>query len=134
MSSREAKLSAMKMPRSLGACADLLADLREERLALQKRAEAIKARERAVEEHVIRTLPKDDTGAAGRHHRVRVVTKEVPTVEDWDELYAYVRRTKSFHLLARRLNEAGVRELWEDRKRVPGVGVFTAVTVSLVKV
>jgi hypothetical protein len=133
MSTREAKLSA-KMPRSLGACADLLHDLREERLELQRRAEAIEAQERALKEHIIRTMPKDDTGAAGKHHKVAIITKEVPTVEDWPKLHAYIKRTGAFDLLSRRLNEAAVRERWEDRKQIDGVGVYTVVTVSLTKV
>lgn len=121
-------------PKSMGACADKLYDLREQRLAAKRVMEALEEKEKALKEHIINNLPKSDTGAAGKHHRVQVITKEVPRVEDWEKFYGYVKRFGAFDLLQRRLNETAYADRVADKKKVPGIGAFKAVSVSLTKV
>ena len=121
-------------PKSFGACADMLFDLKEKRLAAQKIVEEFAEQEKALKEHIIQGLPKGDTGAIGKHHKVTVITKQIPQVRDWDAFYKYVSRTKSFELLQRRLSESAVNERLEAGKTVAGVEMFQAVTVSLTKV
>lgn len=128
------KAPKLKIPKSLGACADALFEAKQERLALEKVVEAMKANETALTEHIINNLPKGDTGACGKHHKAVVVTESIPRVENWDATYKYIKRTGAFELLQRRLNNAAVKERLEDGKTVPGVGSFTAVKVSLTKV
>jgi len=132
---KQAKVKAHKFPKAMGACADLLYDLRNRRLAKKKEADELEEQEKALKEHIINTLPKSEaTGAAGKIARVSVVTKTVPRAEDWDKVYAFVKKEGRFDLLQRRLNDGAVAEMWEAGKRVPGVGTFEAVTVSLNKV
>lgn len=122
-------------PKSIGACADLLFDLREKRLKLDKEAAKAKAAETALADHIINTLPKDSTGAAGKHHRVQVKLKEVPQVKDWPAFYAYVKKNNAFDLLQKRLSEGAVQErLVESKKGLPGVEIFKTPKVSLTKV
>jgi hypothetical protein len=123
-----------KFPKTMGACADRLYELRAKRLEVQKLAEQIEAEEKALKEYIIQNLPKSDTGAQGKHHRVSVVTKVVPRVEDWDAVYKYVKRTGSFDLFQRRLSDPAVIERWEAGKTVPGVTRFQLVTLSLTKI
>lgn len=128
---------AYKFPKTLGACADRLYQLKEKQAEAQRVVDAIDAERKALTAHVIETLPKSEaTGVAGKLARVRVVTKEVPQVSDWVAFYAYVHKTKRGDLLQRRLNEKAVGELIEanPKKGVPGVGVFKAITISLTKV
>lgn len=128
------KVPKLKIPKALGACADMLFDLKQERLALEKVVDSMKANEKTLTDHIIDNLPKGDTGACGKHHKAVVVTEAIPRVEDWDKTYAYIKRHNAFELLQRRLNAAAVRERLEDGKTIPGVGSFTAVKVSLTKV
>lgn len=123
----------LTIPKSMGACADLLFKLRTERLAAQKVAEEIEEREKALKQHIIDNLAKGDTGASGKTHHVSVYTDPVPRIEDPTKLYAYIKRTGSFDLLQKRLNEAAVKERWEDKKKIPGVATFNVVKVSLTK-
>ncbi|CAB4142722.1 hypothetical protein UFOVP1414_33 [uncultured Caudovirales phage] len=123
-----------KFPKSMGACADMLFVLREERLAAEKAAAVIAAKETALKEYIINNLPKSDTGSQGKTHRVSVVTKIVPQVEDWEKVYTYITKTKNFQLLQRRLSDAAVEEIWESGKKVPGVGTFNVVKISLTKI
>jgi hypothetical protein len=47
--------------------------------------------------------------------------QEIPAVEDWDKLYAYVYANKSGHLFQRRLTAANAKELRDSGVDVPGI-------------
>ncbi len=123
-----------KLPKDLARCADLLFTTRDERLALQREVDALKAKESALRQHIIDTLPKSSTGVAGKIASVAVVVKDKPTVTDWDELYGYIQENGAFELLHRRLTEGAVKEYWEEGDEVPGVGLTQYVDISLKKV
>jgi hypothetical protein len=110
-------------------------ETRNARLAAQKVADEIEEDEKLLREYIIQNLPKSQaTGVAGKLARVSVVSKDVHAVEDWDKLFEYVRKNKAYDLLQRRIASTAVTARWENNKEVPGVGHFTAVTVSLSKV
>lgn len=127
---------AIKYPKSMGACADLLFDLRSKRLELDKAAAEAKEAETALINHIIEKLDKESTGAAGKHHQVRVITKQKPQVKDWPSFYAYVKKNGRFDMLQRRLSETAIMDTLENPKvkSIPGVEMFNAVSVSLTKV
>ena len=124
----------IKLPKTMGACADLLYETREARLAAQKVVDELAKTEAAVREHIINNLPKSDTGASGKKARISVVTKQVPQVKDWDKFYAHVKKTGQFELMQRRVSDGAVRERWDNGKQVPGVEPFGVVSVSINKV
>lgn len=128
----------LKIPKSLAACADLYYSTRNERLAIEKSAEGLKAQEAELKDHLINNLPKSDaTGVSGKLCRVSVATKTIPQVADWDLFYAHIAKNKSkggFALLNRAVNAAAVKEIWEAGKEVPGVGHFNATVLSVNKV
>ncbi len=125
---------AFSPPKALGACADLLYTTRQDRLAEQKDIVEYEVREKVLKDYLIATLPKSDaSGVAGKLARVTIVRKVVPSVEDWDKLYEFIRKKKRFGLLNRALNAAAVQEMWDNGEAVPGVGRFDAVTVSVNK-
>lgn len=124
-----------KFPKAMGACADLLYQLRQKRLEMQKEVDKIAAEESALKEHIINTLPKSEaSGVAGKLARVTVITKVVPQVKDWDAFYKYVKKTGQFDLMQRRINDSAIKERWEAGKEIPGVEHFNAVSVSINKV
>ena len=128
------KPKTLKLPKSLGACADLLYETKQERLAAQKIVDEIKARETIITNHIVDNLPKGDTGAAGKHHRAQVKTEEIPQVKDWDAFYQFIHKNKAYELLQRRVSTEAAKERLESGKPVPGLGTFTAVKVSLTAV
>lgn len=135
MATAAKKTPAFKIPKTIGAVADALFSTREARLALQKEVDALQAQETALREHVINTLPKSEsTGAAGKLARVTVVTDQIPQVEDWDALYKYIGRTKSWELLNRALGKAAAKERLDAGKKIPGVTMMPIVKVSINKV
>lgn len=123
-----------KIPKTLGGCADKLYQLRAERQALNRRARAIEDEEKAIKTRLIDTLPKSQAdGVVGRTARAQVVTRVVAQVRDWDKFYKYVLKTKDFSLMARKPNEAAIKERWENKQKVPGASPFQAVKVSVTK-
>lgn len=130
-----AKAKPFKFPKSIGACADKLYQLKEKRLKMQKEVDAVASEESALKEHIINTLPKSEaSGVAGKIARVTVVTKTTPRVEDWDKFYAYIKKNNAFEMLQRRVGDKAIAERWDAGKEVPGVGHFTFPTVSINKV
>lgn len=121
---------------SLAALADMYYTVREKRLAAQKVGELIEKDEGFLREFLIANLPLSDaTGIAGKLARVSVTASSIPTVENWDAFYAYVKKSNSFDLLQRRVSDKAVMERWEAGKAIPGVGKFTKkkLSISVVK-
>jgi hypothetical protein len=127
-------LPDLKIPETLGACADLLYDIKERRRTLEGEAEEWHKHETALTEHIIRVMPKSDSGAMGKHHKVQVVTRVKPRVSDWAAFFEYIRKTRAFELLQRRIADGAIQERWDAKKKVPGVETFNVVTLSLTKV
>lgn len=124
-----------KFPKTLGACADKLFELRNKRLAGQTLVDEVEAEEKALKVHIIDNLPKSEaSGVAGKLARVTVVSREIPQVKDWDKFYKYVKKTGYFDLLQRRLTDAAIKERWECGEEVPGVEHFKVTSVSINKV
>lgn len=127
-------MKEFKLPKTLGACADRVHDVRRERLDLEKKVELLKAEESALREHIIATLPVSQaTGVAGKRARVTVKPKEIPQVDDWSALHKYIKRTGAFDLLQKRLSDGAVLDRLEDGKKLPGVSIFHTKTLSINK-
>lgn len=124
------------LPASIGRCADLYAEVREMRLAMQKQVDAVYEREREVRDHIINNLSKsDDTGASGLRYRAQIVTKEVPKIDNWPALTSFIRESGRFDFLQKRLSDRAIRDTWEETGgEIPGVGKFSSVDVSITKI
>lgn len=126
-------LKPKPFPKGMGACADLLHDLREDRLAADKVAAALKVREEELKTHIINNLPKDSGGAIGQRYKVDVDRKKKMRVKDWPIFYAYVAKTKAWDLVQKRLAEQALADRLADGKKVPGLEPFDYVSISLTK-
>jgi hypothetical protein len=119
----------------LGGLADALKDVELQRLAVAKVADALKAEETRIREHLIETLDANtEGGAVGLRYKAVVVREDKPVVEDWDKFYEHIRKKKAFDLLNKAVNASAMKARWEDGKSVPGVGSFHAKKISLTKV
>lgn len=132
---KPAKAAVIKIPKTIGACADRLFELKAQMSIVNKQLEALDAERKKIQEHVINELPKSNaTGISGKTANVRVITADVPQVQDWEAFYGYVRKTKRTDLMQRRLSEGAIAEILDSGKTVPGVVPFTVVKISLTKV
>ena len=128
------KKRIFKFPKAMGACADQLYELREERLRRQKLVDELAAEEAALKEYIIQTLPKSEaSGVAGKVARVSVTVKDVPQVKDWEKFHAYVKKTGSFELLQKRISKEAVDERLEAGVKLPGLEVFKLPVVGINK-
>lgn len=118
--------------KELAAIADEFEATREQRLALDKKAAALKKKEVELQNILIDNISKADaTGVAGKTVRVSVVTEDVPVIEDREAFRKYINRTKHFELMqALKPAAAAIKERWEQGKPVPGIGKFTKVKLS----
>lgn len=123
-----------KVPKSAAKAADKLYELRQERYALQKQADVLKASEVLCEAFLKDVLPTMDArGVSGQIARVECKVETVPVAKSWEDVWAHIKRTGSFDLMQRRLNTVAVKERWEDGKQVPGVEAVKVVLLSLHK-
>lgn len=122
------------IPDSIGARGDMLHEVREVRLAMEKEAAAVKKRETEINDSIIRDLSKsDDTGAAGRFYRVQIKEKRVPKPEDWQQIHAYIRDNDRFDLLQKRVSDKAVMDMLEAGEEIPGMETALIPSVSLTK-
>ena len=123
-----------KLPKTVGAAADMLYKLKDEKAKAQRVVDAIDEKITALNAYLIDTLPKSEqTGALGKVAKAVVKINQEPTVTDWDALYGYIKKNNAWELLQRRLGTAGVKDRWEAGKKIPGVGTFPVIKVSVTK-
>lgn len=124
-----------KLPKTPGLMADRLYKLKDLKSDLNAKLKALDEERVAIENALIELLPKDDsTGVQGKLARVSLIIKDVPQAEDWDKIRAYIRKTGDWEVLTKGLKSAYIQELWDDGKKIPGIGVFAKVSISLNKV
>lgn len=133
MSIRE-YLDGKELPKSIGRCADLYAEVRELRLAMEKEVEPVQKLESTVREFIIANVPEGETGASGLKYRAQITKNTVAKVSDWDQLWAYIFKTKRTDLLQKRVGEKAVADMWEEGETVPGVEKMHLPSVSITKV
>ena len=86
--------------------------LKAQRSALEKQAEALKARQNEIEEAVISSLAAQNIlGTKVPGFSVGVLQQPRYSVLNWDTLYAHIKETDSFELLNRALKNASVKEM-----------------------
>jgi hypothetical protein len=100
--------------------------MREKKRALTVELEKIEEEIRALEAVVIERLDQEGVEkATGRTASVSVSENIVANITDFDALCAFVKKTGYFHLFQRRVTDTACRELWEQKKAIPGLEPFT---------
>ena len=123
-----------KIPKTLGACADLLYELRKTQLEAQKAVDTIAEQEQAVKNYIIDELPKSQlSGASGKIATVKVEQAEKPTINDFEAFMKYVAKTKSWDLVQQRCNDKAIQERLDAGKTVAGIKLFKFKKVSITK-
>lgn len=125
----------MARPISPGRLADNLFELVQRRRELSREIDSIKALETEIKKELTVWLKENEsTSIAGVRTRVTRKLKPVPNVTNWNALYKYIARTKSFDLLQRRLTSKAVEERRDAGKKVTGVEWIEIPTWSFAKV
>lgn len=127
-------IKELKIPKDLGAVADLYGEARAARLTMQKEVEALEEKEKTLRAYLIDNLPKSKAeGITGKKWRATISVRTVPTAENWDSIQKYIKKNDAFDLLQRRLSPEAVTARWEAGKTIPGVGKIDVKSISLNK-
>ncbi len=124
----------MKKTELLALKVDAYKAIRDQRLDLQKEVDALETQERALKTELISLL--EDSGVqsiGGKLATVALTAKTVPVVQDWDAVYAYVKKHNAFDLLHRRITVDAVKARWDNGHEVPGVSSTTIHDLSVRK-
>lgn len=123
-----------KLPKTLGACADMLYATRQERLSAQAKVDKMQEQEKILQEHLKLQLAADKLdGVKGKVASVSVSVATVATVKDWDAYWAWCTKKKDFSLNIRKLNDSACRERWENKEVIDGVEPLAILKVSVTK-
>ena len=127
---------APQIPAAIGPRADMYAEVRALRLAMEKEVEPVKKFESDLRESIINDLSKsENTGAAGLKYRAQIVMKDVAKVVDWAVLHSWIRKNDRFDMLQKRLSEKAAADWVEENKRaLPGTEVVHVPDVSITKI
>ena len=130
------KTTAVKFPKTVGACVDDLYLRRAQRLKLEREIEAMKEEERVFKEHIIAELSKQNLdGAKGREATAAITWKRTLVVSDWKKFWTWARNDKLGVYVQKRVAIEATKE-WMDemQKPVPGVDPLDVQDLSLTKV
>lgn len=119
------------MPK-LGTLVDQMGRLRDQKRAAEAKAKEISQKLNAKEQELHQAMKDEGVNeAAGNLFKVKRNKKTHASVVDWNKLYAYISRTKSWDLLQRRVSDKAFVDRYEAGKKVAGVEPFTKYSLSL---
>lgn len=125
-------LARFKAAKTPAAKADLLYMIEHNELKKARDAyNKIDAFTKKLEAWFVQEFEGDQKGVTGKVGRVEVKDKEIASVEDWEKVYAHIVKKKEFELLNKAINQKAVKERWEQKKDIPGIGRFIKKVVSL---
>ena len=122
------------IPKQLGTCVDKLFILQTKMDALDEQKKKLEDEYNFLETHLINQLPRNKLdGAVGRTAQCRLSKIDVGNAKDWDKLRKYIVKEDAWDLLQKRLSNTACRERWEAKKVIPGVEIFTRISLKLSK-
>lgn len=129
------KKTEVKLPRTIGACADLLYETKEKRLALAREVAALEELEKRLKEKIINELPVSEaSGVAGKLARVTINKKSTWRATDWAEIWKYAKKNDAHDIFQRRLSDEAINLRIEAGEKIKGLELFHYKSVSINKV
>jgi hypothetical protein len=122
----------VQQPQSLGAMIDLMADLRAQRRDLSKQVDELTAQMASLETRLIAKLDEEDLNSSRGKTAYATISEDiVPQIENWDDVYAYIKENDAFYLLQRRMTVTAYRELVESGDSLPGANPLKKRSISI---
>lgn len=111
---------------SLGSQIDGIWKARETKRALETQIKGIEADIALREEALMASLDKEGVDASRGATASVSITKTVSaSIEDWDAVCAFIKKSGNWQLLQRRVSDPAARELFETKGQVPGLAAYT---------
>ncbi len=124
----------MKKPKvNLGQLVDQVYKLQQQRDVIRLKVGKLDEQIDQLKDKLLAATDKESLSTV-KTKLAKTVIREtvVPTVEDFDQLLAYIRKHKAWELLTKRVASEAYRERVEAGERVPGVKPFHKITLSVV--
>jgi hypothetical protein len=119
----------------LGALVDSYDGMRARKTALTREVDDLASDIARARKLILAALEfQGVTSIGGSIARCTIISKTVPNVVAWDELYEHIMRTGEFDLLHRRVGEAAVKERWASGVEVPGISAVDINDLSVSRV
>jgi uncharacterized protein (DUF1786 family) len=117
---------------TLGSLIDQLDRIRNERREISERDKVLKQEYDAVELQVLEVLDAQGLDkATGNKATVSISRVIVATIDDFDALTKYIKRSGNFQLFQRRISDPSFREILATKGVVPGLSPFEKVNLNL---
>lgn len=118
----------------LGTLADQLEAKRNERIAADKIAAALKSEESILKHTLISEMEACNLSSiGGKSCVINRSVKERVIASNWDELYQYIKEHDAFDMLHRRITDSAVLLRRDDGVEVPGVGYMEYSHITFAK-
>jgi hypothetical protein len=128
------KPPVVKLPKTLGACADLLYETKNKRLALSKEVAVLEELEKALKEKIINELPASDaSGVSGKLARVTINKKATWRATDWAEIWKYAKKKDAADIFQRRLSDEAINLRVDAGEKIKGLELFHYKSVGINK-
>lgn len=116
----------------MGTLADLFWQVKNQRLAADKEAKALKSQEDAAEAKLIEQMLRQKVTATGGKDVILTLPspKEEPVVQDWQEFWKFIKSQDDMSLFERRPGRAAIKERWLNGEDIPGVSKFPVYKLS----
>jgi hypothetical protein len=107
---------------------------RAERLALEKKVEAMVEQETMLKDTIIAQYRESGITKLGTEFGTVKMNELIePVATNWPEVWDYIRQTGEFDLLHKRLANIAVKARWEEGKEIPGVTSTTVFKLTVSK-
>lgn len=128
------KTTVVKLPKTIGACADLLYETKEKRLAMAREVAALEDLEKRLKEKIINELPVSEaSGVSGKLARVTIHKKSTWRATDWDKVWKYAKKKDAPDLFQRRLSDEAINLRIDAGEKIEGLELFHYKTVGINK-
>jgi len=124
--------TAQNSPISLGDTINEMFELRERKRELNAELKDIEQAIRDLEGQILQGLDEQGVQQTRTGRATATISEQtIPSVQDWDAVYDYVRENEAQYLFERRLAAGAWRELHESGETVPGTEPYVRRTVNL---
>lgn len=125
----------VRIPKKLGACADILYDTRNTRLGMGRAIKQLQVNETALKDYMLKTFTKEElTSARGNAAAVSIDYENYPSLKDPTKFFQWVAKNKRWDMLYKQVNADAWREMHNAGKKVPGVEPFRDVKFSVTRI
>lgn len=119
---------------TMGQLSKELNDVRKLISGLNEQLTDLKSRRDKLEQQLLDMLDDQElTRVAAGKFTVSITENVVPTVDDWDSFYQFMKDEDALFMLQRRPSPPAYREMLEarDGEEIPGVSSYTKRAISL---